>query len=234
MATEAMPFYSKSNFIFQLLLSIVFLDGTLANVLQGFLFCHLYEGCAHLLPEAVAEIGFPALVVFAASLALPAALERLAHAGHGQAHRHGEHADDHAPGLEIGYLGLLLHNFGDGLAIGALGGPHGTAWERNQVALSVAAHTIPITAIFVVAFAAQRSTRAALVRACLLGLAIAAGMAVATLIPESTTRPWEPWITAAIAAMGSSPQRANTYAAKGTVCTTYPVVPSAAAATSVS
>ena len=43
---------------------------------------------AHLLPEAVAEIGFPALVVFAASLALPAALERLAHAGHGQAHRH--------------------------------------------------------------------------------------------------------------------------------------------------
>ena len=30
---------------------------------------------AHLLPEAVAEIGFPALVVFAASLALPAALE---------------------------------------------------------------------------------------------------------------------------------------------------------------
>ncbi|MBU6284019.1 hypothetical protein KGQ64_17380, partial [bacterium] len=75
---------------------------------------------AHLLPEAVAEVGFPALVVFGASLALPALLERLAHARHGHGHLHGEHADDHAPGLEIGYLGLLLHNFGDGLGIGAL------------------------------------------------------------------------------------------------------------------
>lgn len=149
----------------------------------------------HLLPEAVSEIGFSALVVFGASLALPAALERLAHARHGQAHLHGEHADDHAPGLEIGYLGLLLHNFGDGLGIGALP----SSWARTEIALSVAAHTIPVVAIFVVAFASQRSTRAALVRAVFLALAIAAGMVAASLVPEWFTGALEPWITAAIA-----------------------------------
>lgn len=150
---------------------------------------------AHLLPEAVAEVGFPALVVFGASLALPALLERLAHARHGHGHLHGEHADDHAPGLEIGYLGLLLHNFGDGLGIGALP----SAWARTEIALSVAAHTIPVVAIFVVAFASQRSTRAALVRAAFLAVAIAAGMLAASLVPDWFTGALEPWITAAIA-----------------------------------
>ena len=150
---------------------------------------------AHLLPEAVAAVGFPALVVFGASLALPALLERLAHSRHGHGHLHGEHADDHAPGLEIGYLGLLLHNFGDGLGIGALP----SAWARTEIALSVAAHTIPVVAIFVVAFASQRSTRAALVRAAFLAVAIAAGMLAASLVPESFTGALEPWITAAIA-----------------------------------
>ncbi|MFM7735436.1 MAG: hypothetical protein ACKPBU_05565, partial [Alphaproteobacteria bacterium] len=150
---------------------------------------------AHLLPEAVAEVGFPALVVFGVSLALPSVLERLAHARHDHGHLHGEHADDHAPGLEIGYVGLLLHNFGDGLGIGALPSP----WARTEIALSVGAHTIPVVAIFVVAFASQRSPRAALVRAVFLALAIAAGMLAASLVPESLSGALEPWITAAIA-----------------------------------
>jgi uncharacterized protein len=157
-----------------------------------------------LLPEAFDEIGIAALPVFAAALLLPATLERFAHAGHerrGHTHHPGEHADDHAPGLELGYLALAVHNFGDGVGIGTFGGPLRASDLQHQIALSIAAHTIPVTALFVVAFASQRGVRSALLRAVGLGVAVVAGALFASIVPASAAAPFEPWIAAGVAGL---------------------------------
>jgi uncharacterized protein len=153
---------------------------------------------AQLLPESLAEIGLPALLVFAVALAIPTTLERLAHRRHGADHDRGEHADDHTAGLELGYLGLLLHSFGDGIAVGALSDP-ATGRYPLGLTLSIAAHTVPVTALFVVTFAGHRGRRSALIRAACLGGAVVAGVVTAGATPAWAERPFEPWVTAAVA-----------------------------------
>ncbi|HZR82223.1 MAG TPA: permease [Candidatus Binatia bacterium] len=157
-----------------------------------------------LLPEALFDVGLPALLVFALALAVPATLERLAHARHrrhGAHHDHGQHADDHAAGLELGYAALVIHSFGDGLTVGALADPlhGGDAWL--PVTLSIAAHTVPVTALFAVAFASQRGTRSAVLRAAWLGCAMAVGVLAAGAVPPAVAGPIEPWLTAAVAGL---------------------------------
>lgn len=153
----------------------------------------------HLLPEAVGREGMAALAVFAAGLALPMLLERAARRLQDGGREEGDASGAVSDlGLEIGYVGLLVHNLGDGLAIAAYAGPLATGKGALDVALSIASHSIPVTVLVVVAFARHRGVRSALRRAAGLALATVAGALLVDLVPPALARAWEPWIAAGL------------------------------------
>ena len=157
----------------------------------------------HLLPEAVGREGVAALAVFVAGFAMPVVCERALRRMRGGRLPGDDRPDEAAAdvGLEIGYFGLLLHNLGDGLAIAAYAGPLATGPVAADVALSIAAHSIPVTALLVVAFARHRGARAALRRAAGLALATVFGAQLGDLVPAALARAWEPWIGAGLAGL---------------------------------
>lgn len=79
--------------------------------------------------------------------------------------------------LEIGYAALLVHRFGDGVAMRVEG--HGA-----DVLLSLGAHEIPIVALVMLAYAKQ-GTALALLRVALLGLASTLGCAMVDVMPAA-------------------------------------------------
>lgn len=132
-----------------------------------------------LLPASAASTGGWALVIFLAALVGPALLERVAS---GLSHR---------VAAALSVVGVLAHQLLDGVEIG-------TMWSTSAaagVALSVAAHSIPLVAVVVQPFA-KRWRLALGVSVALLaatGLGVVGGQLGAHALPGATT-----WLPAAI------------------------------------
>jgi len=146
----------------------------------------------HLLPEAFAELGLPALVLFAATVAVPAWL-RLVTRVAGAPERHG-----HA-GLGLGYLGLLVHHVGDGLGLGAYG--DAATGAHVDVLLALAVHTVPLVAVVTFAFRGARGARAAVLAGGGLAVASVVGVAAAALVPDDVVHSVSGWIAAGVSGL---------------------------------
>jgi hypothetical protein len=123
-----------------------------------------------LLPHAIASEGLAGLCVALASVALVPTLERLVRVPFRNVSAEGLR-------LELGYVGLLVHRFGDGVVMGVDG--HG-----SELAWAVGAHEVPIVALVVLAYA-RRGLAPALLRAALLGLASSCGYWLVSSLPGS-------------------------------------------------
>lgn len=152
-----------------------------------------------MLPEAWAEIGWPSALVALGAGAVPLIFEQLRHAHLRHARGSEAHPGSAGVGLSLGYAGLVVHKVGDGMAMAAFGGVLGAVDPLVLGALAL--HSIPVTALIVLAFARCAGERAALLRA--LGLAVASllGVGVAASIEPAALAPYEPWITAAVAGL---------------------------------
>lgn len=163
----------------------------LASSIDSFaLIASLAVVLGHLLPHAIASIGLFALLPFALALFIPALLER--------AVDRADHAAGHGAALELSYIGLLAHQFGDGLGLGVFSsGPH-EGHLHLDLMLGVGAHTIPIATLMTSAFLRQRGARSAALRAAGLIAAGVLGVALASRIPGELLNHADPWISAAV------------------------------------
>ncbi len=99
----------------------------------------------HLLPEALDGAGMIVLAAFAAGLWLPMLLARRRGARDRLLHRR--------LASELGFLAVLVHQVGDGLALGALGTGMHSGHAHWDVLLGIAAHTVPLAAVVTLPFA---------------------------------------------------------------------------------
>ncbi len=146
-----------------------------------------------LVPEAVGEVGWGALAVTALGLGLPVLVGLGAH----RVFRAG--GAEHLP-LELAYGGLLLHQLGDGLALGALGSPvHDHGHEVSLLAIGL--HAVALSAVFVLAFRDARGRAHALLRAVGMSAVLAVGALVAGLVPGALLAMAHPWVAALTAGL---------------------------------
>jgi hypothetical protein len=143
---------------------------------------------AQLLPEALHDLGWVALLAFAAALALPIVLEvggrRL--------------APDSASALplELAYGGLVAHQFADGVALGALASvAHDHGHEVSYVA--IATHTVALSVLFALLFRARGGRHVAVVRGLGMVGALVAGAAGVGALPVGWIEAAHPWVIAA-------------------------------------
>jgi hypothetical protein len=149
--------------------------------------------CARLIPDALSEIGPWALAVFALAFVAPGMLERAV------ARVRGDGAERASGlGLEIGYLGLAVHQVGDGLVLGAYSGGAHYGHLHPDVLLAVGAHTVPTAALMVLAYRRRVGTGAAIARAIGLALVTIAGIGVTAVAPLREFDNYEPWLSAAV------------------------------------
>ncbi|MBX3125559.1 MAG: permease [Polyangiaceae bacterium] len=148
----------------------------------------------HLLPHAHAAIGTGALLAFLLGLLAPVALERsLARAARGRPLR---------VGLELGFLGVLLHSIGDGVAMGTVsGGDHHAGHTHADTLVALAAHTVPVVAVLVLAFGGRKRLRGVTLRALLLFAATALGVVLATQSMPAWFEQAEGWASALVAGL---------------------------------
>jgi len=151
----------------------------------------------HLLPEALAELGAPGLLLFAAASVAPAWGELL----RGFASGGKTHGGQGRAVLGAGYLGLLVHHVGDGLGLGAYSELPGGALAHTDVLAALAVHTVPLVAVVTLAFRTQRGTRAAVERAGGLAAASVGGVLLSGVVPAELTRSLSAWIAAGVAGL---------------------------------
>src|SRR5690606_12587860 len=108
---------------------------------------------AQLLPDALGAIGMWAVAVFGAGFALPSLTDKLA----ASAGRRGG-----SLGLELGFVGLLVHQLADGVALGAYGGEAHEGHGHGDVLFALSAHTVPLVALVTLAYQRRSDTRAAM------------------------------------------------------------------------
>jgi hypothetical protein len=123
-----------------------------------------------LLPHAIASEGLVGLCVALLGIALVPALERLVRVPF-------RSVNAETLRLELGFAGLLVHRFGDGVVMAVEG--HG-----SELSWAVGAHEIPIVALVTLAYA-RRGLAPPLVRAVLLGLASSIGFWLVRAMPEA-------------------------------------------------
>jgi uncharacterized membrane protein YraQ (UPF0718 family) len=144
----------------------------------------------HLVPEALATAGPWSLLAFAFGLWLPL---WLGHLRRDMAER-GRHR---RIASELGFVAVLLHQVGDGVALGALGTSAGDARANWDVLVGIFAHTVPLAAVVTLPFAA-RGLRSVAVRAAVLIAATIVGVlgtgALAAVHAEIL-----PWLSAGVA-----------------------------------
>ncbi|MEY4549267.1 MAG: hypothetical protein RL685_5462 [Pseudomonadota bacterium] len=137
-----------------------------------------------LLPHALECEGILGLLGAALGYAAIPALERL---GMALFHR----VDPRALRLELGYAGLLLHRFGDGVTMSVEGHGYGVLW-------ALGAHEVPIVALVTLAFA-QRGLGVALARATALGLSSSLGYFLVSALPAASWHALHGWADAGAA-----------------------------------
>lgn len=120
-----------------------------------------------LLPESVERLGPTALLLFVGALALPPVFASVA----GRIRERDEPVTAHAVGAELGYFGFVAHQFVEGIALATYAGPDPQGHDRMELVIAVAAHTVPMTALFIGTVLVQRGKRPALRR--VLGLLVA-------------------------------------------------------------
>ncbi len=96
-------------------------------------------------------------------------------------------------GLELSYGALVLHHLADGVAL--------ALYADLSVVIALVAHTIPVIAVVVLRFAVERGRKHAIIRAALLGLAIAVGVGLGELVPAETVTEFTPWIGALVSGL---------------------------------
>jgi uncharacterized membrane protein YraQ (UPF0718 family) len=146
---------------------------------------------AHLVPEAMmSSAGVWALLAFAVGLWLPLWLSQLRRdvAGSG---KHRQIAS------ELGFAAVLLHQVGDGVALGALGTSHHSGHSNWDLLLGILAHTVPLAAVVILPFV-ERGLRQVVLRAGLLIAASAVGVIGAEWLASLHTDVL-PWFSAAVA-----------------------------------
>ena len=148
----------------------------------------------HLLPEAVHGIGFGfTAVAFFLGLVLPFALERLFR---------GRVLGRRDLGLELGFLGLLVHHLGDGLALGTIALIDVSTGGRHlDVMLALVAHTVPLVAVVSAAYAHEAGRRSAAMRCGAFAVASVAGIFAANGIEPETVEAFHTWISAAVSGL---------------------------------
>jgi hypothetical protein len=155
----------------------------------------------HLLPEAIGKLGLWAFAAFALGVALPALVETVTRrVARGQAEA-GSSAMAHAAGVEIAFVGLVVHRFGDGLTMGAVGATSATFLQGGLVILAVSAHIVPVTTLMILAVVAVRSRRSAIAHAGLLAASTMAGVVVAAVAVRNGGADESPWISALVAGL---------------------------------
>ncbi len=147
-----------------------------------------------LLPEAVQELGGAGLAAFAGALVLPQLVALLA-----AKLARGAGISARGLGVDLGFFGFLLHQWAEGLALGTFVGDEHAAHGHGDLVLGMAAHTVPLTAVFVAASLAAHGRRAALVRTGALLVATALGFLAAGTISASRVSGVLPWLSAAVA-----------------------------------
>lgn len=148
-----------------------------------------------MLPEAVGELGWLALVVFVGALALPslvAPLVRRLSQTRGGVSRHWI-------GAELGFVGFLLHQVAEGLAMGTYGGSDHAYASTNSLYFAVAAHTVPLAALLTVEALIHRGRGSALRRSSLLVLATLVGFGLADLAQHRLPHEIHPVLAAGVA-----------------------------------
>jgi hypothetical protein len=144
-------------------------------------------GLGSLLPEAFRALGPTALGVFALAFALPMLAHGLA------ARLPQERAAGGRLGLELSYLGLLVHKLADGAALNTY-----SCLGQIDVVLAIAAHTVPVTAVIVMVFSDRSGLQSGALRALGLLVATLLGIGTAELIGLDVVRGASPWIDAAV------------------------------------
>jgi hypothetical protein len=133
-----------------------------------------------LLPESIDGLGLLAIAVVFAGVFFPGWIE---------------HAFERRVriGLELGFAALVLHHIADGVAI--------ALYQDPSVLIALVAHTIPVIAVVVLRFSLERGRKHAIIRAAILGAAIAIGAALGQIVTGEAIEPVEPWIGAAVAGL---------------------------------
>jgi hypothetical protein len=155
----------------------------------------------HLLPEAVHELGARAFAMFAVGVALPALVEAVTRRVARSQADPGTSGVAHAMGVEIAFVGLVVHRFGDGLSMGAVGSTGPTFWQGAFVVLAVSAHIVPVTTLMILAVAAVRSRASAVAHAGILAASTMAGVVVGAVAVQSGSADESPWISALVAGL---------------------------------
>jgi hypothetical protein len=150
-----------------------------------------------LLPEAIGAVGIAAFLAFGAGFAAPRLAERLAVTLRKPACTHDD-AMCTDLGLEVGYIGLVLHHVGDGIGLGLYSGPAHAGHDHFDVIAALAGHTIPITVLLVLAFKTHRGPWSAAWRALGIAASMLVGVLLANMITPEHLAVWEPWLTAAV------------------------------------
>ncbi len=146
---------------------------------------------AHLVPDAMmSRAGVWALLAFAVGLWLPLWLSHLRR-DMAERGRHRRIAS------ELGFAAVLLHQVGDGMALGALGTSAISGHQNWDILLGILAHTVPLAAVVTLPFV-ERGLRAVLLRAALLFAATALGVIGAEAL-SFLHDDLLPWFSAAIA-----------------------------------
>ncbi|MBL4683558.1 MAG: permease, partial [Nannocystaceae bacterium] len=146
-----------------------------------------------LLPEAVAGIGSWALVAFIGALAAPMFVAALS-----TKLRRASLFGQQNFGAELAFYGFVVHQWAEGVALGTV-----TAQEHGHshldLVIGIAAHTVPITAVFVAAALASRGRRSAALRTATLLAATLAGFVTVALFEGQSLQTIQPWVSAAAA-----------------------------------
>jgi len=170
-----------------------------------------------LLPDALAMVGLPALLVFALGFGAPRLIEMFSDAGkegegghdhgdgdgagHSHAHGDGGPGPCSRAGLEISYIGFLLHRIGDGMGLGLYSSGAHAGHGHYDLVLAIAGHTVPVTALVTMAFKERHGARDAILRMVGVVAATGLGMALTGALSEATLASWEPWLAAAVAGL---------------------------------
>ena len=147
-----------------------------------------------LLPDAVAEIGGGALIIFAVALALPGLLAPIF-----RRLRPSVEVSTHRVGTELGFYGFLLHQLAEGLALGTFAGGEHAEHGHESLFVAVAAHTLPLSAVFVAEAMAHGGRRSALRRTMGIAGATVLGFALADVVHQRLHLDLHPWLSAGIA-----------------------------------